>query len=346
MTTLLLAACGGELQNPDNGCGDDTDCASAELSAPGRFASLPASQSPFGVNGAERGLTDAYNQMRQAGFGWVRMFIPWNVFEPEQGTFVFDQPLQGYGTFPRESADELIQNAKAHGFSVLVVVNGTPDWAGGGPKNNLPPNDDQGYANFITALLQRLGANIDAVELWNEPNLSDYWVGAQSLFRDRIVKPGFDAVKRYDSRIKVVGSALYASNDVSFISENGEPVRPFDAYGSHPYGPDLLKLGPIVAGAHQYAVAHDIPAVWVTEVGWDGAYSSCYHKTASPAQAIIHALGMAQTTRFPRLERVFIYNMSDRAKSAIEKGCRMGFLRIDGTAKARLEPVGNYILGR
>ncbi len=41
-----------------------------------------------------------------------------------------------------------------------------------------PPDDPQTYANFLSLLLNKVGGVVDAVEVWNEPNLIREWTGS------------------------------------------------------------------------------------------------------------------------------------------------------------------------
>ena len=43
--------------------------------------------------------------------------------------------------------------------------------------NDGPPDDPQDLADFMTLLLNQMGNSVDAIEVWNEPNLLLEWDG-------------------------------------------------------------------------------------------------------------------------------------------------------------------------
>ncbi|HLY28505.1 MAG TPA: hypothetical protein VKQ72_19315, partial [Aggregatilineales bacterium] len=75
-----------------------------------------------------------------------------------------------------------------------------------------PPHDPQDLANFITAILKRYPNMIQAVEVWNEPNLDREWSTAPQLLSASryvtLLKIAHDAIKAVDPNIIVITAAL------------------------------------------------------------------------------------------------------------------------------------------
>ena len=67
------------------------------------------------------------------------------------------------------------QMAELAGLDVLVCVNFTPPSLSKGDACNTPPKDLDDFADWVAQILRLYGEHIDAVELWNEPNVPVYW---------------------------------------------------------------------------------------------------------------------------------------------------------------------------
>lgn len=85
--------------------------------------------------------------MKDAGMTWVKRQVSWNP-----------------GDSARGSAGEMINEAHARGFKILLSVRGAPDLT--------TPDRFPSYASFVGDLAA-LGA--DAIEVWNEMNLDREW---------------------------------------------------------------------------------------------------------------------------------------------------------------------------
>ena len=67
------------------------------------------------------------------------------------------------------------QMAALEGLDVLVCVNFTPPSVSKGNACNTPPRRLEDFADWVGQILRLYGEHIDAVELWNEPNVPVYW---------------------------------------------------------------------------------------------------------------------------------------------------------------------------
>jgi len=135
-----------------------------------------------------------------------------------------------------------------------------------------------------------IGLNIDAVEIGNEPNLVNEWVGKPNAWEYvQMLRVAYTAIKGANPNIIIVSAGLAptlgtpdrnAINDLDFADEmlgNGAGQW-FDAFGYHPYGYNLPpeadpKKGQLVfrrverirALMEKYGVYKQ---VWLTEFGW------------------------------------------------------------------------------
>ena len=123
------------------------EVASAVSAAPElRALRIPRGKFELGGQVTEFSLVSGATRMRDAGMTWVKRQIKWDTgSEPTQGK-------------------QLIDEAHAAGFKVLLSVVGRPEQSG--------PAYHAAYAAYLRAMAQ-FGA--DAIEVWNEPNLAREW---------------------------------------------------------------------------------------------------------------------------------------------------------------------------
>jgi hypothetical protein len=137
---------------------------------------------------------------RAASLGWVRIDVNWFSAEPAQGTY--DWAL----------LDQVVDGAISRGLSVLAVLAYTPAWAstgdtkGDGNDNDVPQTGT--YAAFVTAAVNHFSGRVTHYELWNEPNLGQFWEGTPQAYTSTILVPGAQALHAACASCKVVAPAL------------------------------------------------------------------------------------------------------------------------------------------
>lgn len=98
--------------------------------------------------------------------------VTWRDVNPERGVYQWDR------------LDALV--AKAHGKHVTYVIAGTPAWAAMhaqqghfapwiGPGSNSQPRDVDDFNEFVWHLATRYKDRIHVYEVWNEPQLVEFW---------------------------------------------------------------------------------------------------------------------------------------------------------------------------
>lgn len=103
---------------------------------------------------ADRDLT----LMKNAGFRWVKQWFAWDDIE-----------AAGRGQYDWSIPDRIVRQAEEHGLNLLVRVDREPAWAGPPPQNNVY------FQEFLAELATRYRGRIDAIQIWNEPNLAREW---------------------------------------------------------------------------------------------------------------------------------------------------------------------------
>jgi hypothetical protein len=183
-----------------------------------------------------------------ADAGLIRLSAGWAYIAP---TRPVDPTNPGSVAYDFSSLDGPVRDAAARGLKVMLTVNVAPTWAEGPGK---PASTDTGtwkvspsdLANFNQALATRYSGTysppgqaplpaIDAIEVWNEPNSSD-WIepqfqGKTALSPDAykaMLNASYTAIKQVAPRIQVVaaGTAPYGDNPGGPYPGNDQRVQP------------------------------------------------------------------------------------------------------------------------
>ncbi|MFN0070204.1 MAG: cellulase family glycosylhydrolase [Chloroflexota bacterium] len=161
--------------------------------------------------------------MRNAGFSWQKTLFQWREIEGE-----------AKGRFNWTEADRVVTASKAAGVKIIARVDFNPYWARADRAHNGPPDNTQDFADFVTALISRYNRDsaigrIQAIEIWNEPNIDKEW-GGQPINQQsavdyvRLLKAGYTAAKAADPSVQVVTGGL------SPTCTDNNTARPDDVY--------------------------------------------------------------------------------------------------------------------
>ena len=245
----------------------------------------------FDVAGWDRTL----HQIAALRVGWIKMQAAWNWLQPDSPG-QFDQNFRLFQLH--------VQEADKRGFNVLLSIAKAPAWARNINRNeDGPPDDLAQFAAFIRLLLEKIGPYIDAIEIWNEPNLKREWTGNRAFNGAgymELFRVGYDAVRAYSPAITIITAGLAPTgnaenvsvNDRSFLQQMysaGLAGYPDAVIGIHPYSwgnpPDFLCCDNIdgqgwddrpqfffrqnIQDYRQIIAANgDDAPMWATEFGW------------------------------------------------------------------------------
>ncbi|GAB5490063.1 MAG: hypothetical protein Phog2KO_02780 [Phototrophicaceae bacterium] len=174
--------------------------------------------------------------------GWIKVQANWEFLQPDHR----DQFDTAFSIFEAH-----VQRAHNDGYKVLVSIAKAPDWARGTfIEEDGPPANTQDLAYFINFMFDRMGNEISAIEVWNEPNLSREWVGGlhwsgagyMDLFR-----VAYDTIRAQNPNMPIVTAGLAptraegAIDDRLFLQQMydaglADPYYQNIAIGIHPYG--------------------------------------------------------------------------------------------------------------
>ena len=106
------------------------------------------------------------------GATYLRCAFTWNAIEKQRGRYDW------------RFWDMLVDEAEAAGIQLIPYVAYTPGWAAGNPDQfwKRPPTDPKFYADFMYQIASRYRGRIHAWEIWNEPDITEYWMGSVDQF--------------------------------------------------------------------------------------------------------------------------------------------------------------------
>ncbi|MEQ8674386.1 MAG: hypothetical protein RLP44_06940 [Aggregatilineales bacterium] len=229
------------------------------------------------------------------GVGWVKIQANWAFLQPD-GPNDFNQQMQLF--------EMQVQAAARPGFNVLLSIAKAPLWARSVQEESGPPDDPQALADFITFMLStKIGESIDAIEIWNEPNLAREWRGTLPFSGAgymQLFAPAYQAVRAYSPQMTVVSAGLAPTGSLPDTVDDRDYLRQMYAaglgdyadvaVGIHPYGwgnaPDARCCDQIpdrswdddphfffINTLEEYRQimvesGHEEQRLWATEFGW------------------------------------------------------------------------------
>lgn len=163
--------------------------------------------------------------------GFLRLWdteTTWADIEPSKGDFRF------------RKLERQIQTAQITDSRVMLVLGGTPAWAGDGTPQSAPTNVAD-WRSYVHEVACHFGPSISAYEVWNEANLADFWTGTPVEMAD-LTAAAFDEIRKCNASALVVAANTTSRATGSFgtfypayltaLKERGWPV---DAYSVHSY---------------------------------------------------------------------------------------------------------------
>jgi hypothetical protein len=228
------------------------------------LAAVPVSASnDFGVSIAFFG--DAHRQadmMAAAGIRWVRVDLAWSAVETEPGRYDF------------RTWDRFLDAFEPRGIRTLFIL----DYGNRLYDDGFPPSTESGRAAFaaFAGAAARHFRGRAAWEIWNEPNLPQFWAGSPDpAAYVALARAAAAAIRREDPRAWILGPSLgggtfdFAYLDATFALGLLDVV---DAVSVHPYGAAFPEAAAafyddVRRRIARYAPGREIPVV-VSEWGY------------------------------------------------------------------------------
>jgi hypothetical protein len=195
------------------------------------------------------------SKMNELGAGTVRASCQWNNMESVQG--VRDLSC----------ISEVLQDRGA--FLVYMTIWGTPNWANGNNRPNIPPINMSDWYNFMSYVFQVYGGQANVVwGIWNEPDIGDFLQDSSG-----------------NAYWQLFSNAASARNDNAPTARLAGPETSVNAWGTNYYQGVIIGINPVFApqdvvsvhwnptgpevgsymdGIYAYANYRE---VWLTEIG-------------------------------------------------------------------------------
>ena len=326
-------------------------------------ASVPALRGanthPFWFDTNTADFDRELDKLRQAGGNVVRIDLAWSSLE-----------LSGKGLYSAgytAKADTFVQHAHDRGIKVVMVMWSTPCWASSAPADlkldctgswwdrgvqRYGPVDPADFADAAAWVAQRWGDRLAALEIWNEPNLSDFLNSADPAAEyAALLRAAYPRVKQAAPGLTVLAPAL-AFSDGDFLQalyDHGIGGN-FDALSIHPYNEWRDPYDPWLPEWREYTYTTGVPWVrdimvangdvakklWLTELGWTSCAPSGNSRwcvTADQqAQYIPDAFRIIRD-RWDYVEAAILYNLRNKGTDAGDRESQFGVLNRDFTPK-------------
>jgi polysaccharide biosynthesis protein PslG len=220
----------------------------------------------------------------------VRDGLPWNQIERIQGRRDW------------RHTDSVVQELRDAGMEPLLVVAGSPSWANGVSEStpghflHVPSPGAaldawlREYTDFLAAAVRRYHDYVRRWEIWNEPNLVQFWRPRPDPIAYRQVYETLRAtILRVDPSAEVAVGGLGGLTATSppsipglkFLHRLTRTRPPIDAVAIHPYSTDDHPPWVHIPGENNFdniQRTHDQlvsdreqASIWVTEWGWSSS---------------------------------------------------------------------------
>jgi len=139
---------------------------------------------------------------RTAGVRYLRCAFSWNGIEKAPGQYDW------------RFWDMLVSTAGEYGVELMPYVAYTPEWAAAKKEEfwKQPPRETAEYARFMKTAAARYKGRIHSWEIWNEPDLAEYWQGSGERFAE-LVKQAAVAIRQADPDAVIVLGGISRSHD-------------------------------------------------------------------------------------------------------------------------------------
>ena len=349
--------------------------------APPRNPDLDASGGGAGVSGStgapqlrgaqlhslwyDSSLADMERELdlvKDAGGDTVRIDLAWSSLETNaKGDF---------SSWYVNKADAFMAAAGERGLKVIGTLWATPCWASAAPEekklgctgawwdrgvDRYAPANPSDYADAAVWVARRWGAQLVALEVWNEPNLPDkYSLQAPdpAAAYAGILKAAYPRVKEAVPGLRVIGGAL-AFSDGDFLERLYDLgiKGHFDAFSIHPYNEwrdpdDLWKIE-----WRKYTFLTGVPwvrsvmeahgdgdkSIWLTEFGFSTCGTGSSWCVAPQAQSEFINDSFRIAAGWDYVEAAIAYNLRNKGTDPEDRESQFGLVARDFTPKPGYE---------
>lgn len=196
--------------------------------------------------------------------------VIWPRLEPNKGEWHF------------EKLDTNVNLAEAHSVEILMTLGQSPTWASARPAESSPynpgaaaePANIEDWKDYVRIVATRYKGRIHYYEIWNEPNLSEFYSGTVDQMV-RLAREAYTILKEVDPTVKVVSPSVTSGTMgipwlEQYFTKGGATYA--DIIGYHfyvdPSPPEAMV--PIINNVRQVMQNYGVinKPLWNTEAGW------------------------------------------------------------------------------
>lgn len=233
----------------------------------------PAAPVPRTYFGLHIHRADAGTPWPPVGFGSWRLwdaYTTWPMLEPHRGAWDFKR------------LDKYVAMARLTGVDILLPLGLSPAWASARPDepsaykpgNAAEPREMDDWRNYVRTVAERYKGRIRYYELWNEPNLRNFYSGSVETML-QLARETYTILKQVDSQNMLAAPAATEGGkqldwlDRYLVLGGGQFM---DVLSHHFYVPREApeKMLPVVEDVRKIMARHGVAnkPLWNTETGW------------------------------------------------------------------------------
>lgn len=309
---------------------------------------------------SDQDLDSALADIASLGVGWIRFDMAWSAAQPN-----------GPASYNWARFDRIVAAANRHNLQLVPILTYTPAWARPATCSDsfkCGPADPAQFASYAAAASARYAPmGIHTWEIWNEPNISQFWKPApDAAAYTNLLKKSYNSIKQVDPLATVVSAGL--SDPAGSAGGNLDP-RDFliqmykngakdymDAVGYHPYSFPNIPSGPTWTG---WSVMGDTnpsirsimvsygdgnKQVWATEFG--SPTNGPTWRGDELLQAVMMRDGVQQIANKPWVAGLFLYSYRDLGTDTSTIENFFGIVRFDGSKKPAYYELKKVLAGQ
>jgi hypothetical protein len=154
-------------------------------------------------------------------FGSWRLWdaaVNWLKLEPGRGAWQF------------ATLDRCVELAEKHQVKVILTLGRTPQWASSrpdeaagsrrnpAPGGAAPPKNLSDWQNYVRTVVTRYKGRIEAYEIWNEPNLLNYYSGSPEEMIT-LAREAYTIIKEVDPAALVVAPSAVGPTGAAWLDQ-------------------------------------------------------------------------------------------------------------------------------
>ena len=225
--------------------------------------------------------------MDELGIDWVRNDFYWHEIESKKGKWCF------------EKYDRMVNDNRNSGRKILATLGFDVGWIhkNGKRKDVIHKDHLPDFLEYVEQVVTRYKGQVDAWEIWNEPNVPiRFWNGTPKEFY-ALVKATAEKIRACDPDAVIVGGVFFLVPD-NFIRNmwKSGAMDNLDALSMHPYGVNPRATLRIYEKFETLVRKLGFTGeIWITEIGYPlaGFYPSRVSAEKFPDYIIQTITGLA-----------------------------------------------------